>query len=139
MESRSSEEGTRTEERGSGEVLRKSTTLQHAGEKIAESVSGGEEDRKESQSPPIELERTETVKSSVEEKSSLEKVKEEKEEEKQVSEKRTDEQVSTEMAATGGVESTHKENEGEHKQEAKAAGGGGGWGWGGGVGTSWQP
>ena len=130
MESRSSEEGNRTEERGSGEVLRTPTTLQHAGEKVAESVSG-EEDRKESQSPPIELERTETVKSSVEEKSSLEKVKEEKEEEKQVSEKRTDEQVSTEMAATGGVESTHKENEGEHKQEAKAAGGGGGWGWGG--------
>ena len=128
MESRSSEEGSRTEERGSGEVLRKSTTLQHAGEKVAESVSGGEEDRKESQSPPIESERTETVKSSVEEKSSLEKVKEEKEEEKQVLEKRTDEQASTEMAATGGVESTHKENEGEQKQ---AAGGGGGWGWGG--------
>ena len=127
MESKSSEKGNRTEERGSGEVLRKSTTLQHAGEKVAESVSG-EEDRKKSQSPPIESERTEAVESSVKEKGSLEKVKE-KEEEKQASEIRTDEQASTEMAATGGVES--KEKEGEHKQEAKAAGGGGGWGWGG--------
>ena len=127
MESKSSEKGNRTEERGSGEVSRKSTTLQHAGEKVAESVSG-EEDRKKSQSPPIESERMEAVESSVKEKGSLEKVKE-KEEEKQASEKRTDEQASTEMAVTGGVES--KEKEGEHKQEAKAAGGGGGWGWGG--------
>ena len=128
MESRSSEEGTRTEERGSGEVLRKSTTSQHASEKVAKSVSGGEEDRKESQSPPIESEKTETVESLVEEKSSVEKVNKEEEEEKQASEKRANEQVSAEMAATGGVESTHKENKGEQKQ---AAGGGGGWGWGG--------
>ena len=122
MESKSSEEGNRTEEKGDGEVLRKSTTSQHASEKVTESVSG-QEDQKVSQ---VESERTEAVESSVKETSNVEKVKEEKEEEKHASEKRTDEQVSTQVAATG-VE----KKEDEQKQEAKAGGGGGGWGWGG--------
>ena len=127
MESKSSEEGNRTEEKGDGEVLKTSTTSQHVSEKVTESVSG-QEDQKKSQ---FESERTETVEPSVEETSNVEKVKEEKEEKKHASEKRTDEQVSTQVAATGVVESTHEKKEGEEKQEAKAAGGGGGWGWGG--------